>query len=71
MEVKCIKTQKELPYMDGFKKSAQPLIEWVNKTATRMKRLWLRWDMRRLSARKWDSRLRFQIDNRRYNGLHL
>lgn len=30
MEVKCIQTRKELPDMDGFKKAAQPLIEWVN-----------------------------------------
>lgn len=31
METKCIQTRKELPDMDGFKKAAQPLIEWVNE----------------------------------------
>lgn len=31
MEVKCIQPRKELPDMDGFKKAAHPLIEWVNK----------------------------------------
>lgn len=31
METKCIQTRKELPKMGGFKKAAQPLIEWVNQ----------------------------------------
>lgn len=31
MEVKCIQTRKELPDMEGLKKAAEPLIEWINK----------------------------------------